>query len=98
MISFYNCALRPEDHSASDQVKDAVASPERAAQALILMCRAHALLSGHLAPSVSDVIAVSQSVLAHRMSLRFSAQAQGLTVHQLILDTIDSLDRKGAAA
>ena len=93
-------ALRPEDHSASDQVKDAVAwgPGTRAAQALILMCRAHALLSGHLAPSVSDVIAVSQSVLAHRMSLRFSAQAQGLTVHQLILDTIDSLDRKGAAA
>ena len=93
-------ALRPEDHSASDQVKDAVAwgPGTRAAQALILMCRAHALLSGHLAPSVSDVISVSQSVLAHRMSLRFSAQAQGLTVHQLILDTIDSLDRKGAAA
>jgi len=32
------------------------------------------------------------------MSLRFSAQAQGLTVRQLIRDTIDSLDRKGAAA
>ena len=92
--------LRPDDASASDLVKDAVAwgPGTRAAQALILMCRAHALLNGNLAPSITDVIAVSGAVLAHRMSLRFSAQAQGLTLQDLICDTIDSLDRKGVAA
>ena len=93
-------ALRPEDASASDVIKDAVAwgPGTRAAQALILMCRAHALLNGHLAPSITDVIAVSEAVLVHRMSLHFSAQAQGVTLHCLIRDTIDSLDRKGVAA
>ena len=93
-------ALRPYDDSASELVNDAVAwgPGTRAAQALILMCRAHALLNGHLAPSIADVIAVSKAVLAHRMSLRFSAQAQGLTLQRLIGDTIDRLDRKGFAA
>jgi len=37
-------------------------------------------------------------VLAHRMSLRFSAQAQGLTLQGLIRETIDRLDHKGVAA
>ena len=93
-------ALRPSDASASELVNDAVAwgPGTRAAQALILMCRAHALLNGHLAPSIVDVIAVSKAVLAHRMSLRFSARAQGLTLQRLIGDTIDRLDRKGFAA
>ena len=93
-------SLRPNDVSASDLVKDAVAwgPGTRAAQALILMGRAHALLNGHLAPLITDVIAVSEAVLAHRMSLRFSAQAQGLTLQGLIRDTIGRLDRKGVAA
>ena len=93
-------ALRPYDVSASELVNDAVAwgPGTRAAQALILMCRAHALLNGHLAPSIEDVVAVSEAVLAHRMSLRFAAQAQGMTLQRLIRDTIDRLDRKGFAA
>ncbi len=93
-------ALRPDDASASDTVKDGVAwgPGTRAAQALILMCRANALLNGHLAPSITDVITVSKAVLAHRMSLRFSAQAQGLTLQDLIREAIDRLDHKGAAA
>ena len=93
-------ALRPEDASASDVIRDSVAwgPGTRAAQALILMCRAHALLNGHLAPSIKDVIAVSEAVLVHRMSLRFSAQAQGVTLHGLIRNTIDILDHKGVAA
>ena len=92
-------ALRPEDASASDVVKDVVAlgPGTRAAQALILMCRAHALLNGHFAPSIMDVVAVSEAVLVHRMSLRFSAQVQGVTLQGLIRDTIDSLEHKGIA-
>ncbi|MGH3182549.1 MAG: AAA family ATPase, partial [Streptosporangiaceae bacterium] len=44
----------------------------RAAQALMLSCRARALLDGRLAPSLDDVIALAPPVLRHRMALSFS--------------------------
>ena len=93
-------ALRPEDETASSAVKDAIAwgPGTRAAQALMLMCRAWALLNGNLVPSVGDVVAVSHAVIAHRMSLRFTAQARGLSINQIISETIDGLDRTGMAA
>ena len=93
-------ALRPEDETASNVVKDAIAwgPGTRAAQALMLMCRSWALLNAKLVPSVEDVIAVANAVISHRMSLRFAAQAQGLSISQIISETIDRLDSTGVAA
>ena len=93
-------ALRPEDETASEMVKDAIAwgPGTRAAQALMLMCRSWALLKGKLVPSIEDVLDVSHAVIGHRMSLRFSAQAKGLSINQIISETIDSIDRTGVAA
>jgi MoxR-like ATPase len=59
----------------------------RADQALMLSCRARALLDGRLAPSVEDVTALAQPVLRHRMALNFSARADGI----LLQDVIDRL-------
>jgi len=56
----------------------------RAAQALMLTVRARALLDGRLAPSVSDVAALAQSVLVHRMALSFAARARGETLGAII--------------
>ena len=64
----------------------------------MLMCRSWALLNGKLVPSVEDVIAVANAVISHRMSLRFAAQAQGLSISQIISETIDRLDSTGVAA
>jgi MoxR-like ATPase len=47
----------------------------RASQALMLACRARALLQGRLAPSVDDVLALAVPVLQHRMQLSFAARA-----------------------
>lgn len=93
-------ALRPEDASSSDQIRSAIAwgPGTRAAQALMLISRANALLAGRLSPSVADVLEVSRPVLTHRMSLRFSAQAQGFSLEQLISETAQGLDDKGVAA
>ena len=90
-------ALRPDDQTASHAVKASVAwgPGTRAAQALMLMCRAQALLDGRLAPSIEDVITISDAVLIHRMSLRFSAQAQGASLSKIIRQTIDGLDKAG---
>ena len=56
----------------------------RAAQALMLACRARVVLDSRLAPSVDDVINLAGPVLRHRMALSFTAQAQGIGVNQII--------------
>ena len=56
----------------------------RAAQALMLMVRARALLTGQLVPSVDDVAALARPVLEHRMSLSFAARARGETLQGVI--------------
>ncbi|MDH3737845.1 MAG: MoxR family ATPase, partial [Alphaproteobacteria bacterium] len=56
----------------------------RASQALMLTCRARALLQGRVAPSIDDVIALAPSVLRHRMALNFTARADGLSVETVI--------------
>jgi len=59
----------------------------RAAQALMLACRARALLDGRPVPSEEDVIDLAEPVLKHRMALNYKAQAEG--VH--LKDVIDHL-------
>ena len=56
----------------------------RAAQALMLMVRARALLTGGLVPSTEDVAALARPVLEHRMSLGFAARARGETLPGVI--------------
>jgi len=56
----------------------------RAAQALMLMVRARALLEGRLAPSAEDVAALARPVLIHRMALSFAARARGETLGPII--------------
>lgn len=56
----------------------------RAAQALMLTCRARALLDGRLAPSIDDVIALAPPVLRHRMALTYEARARGVTAAAII--------------
>jgi MoxR-like ATPase len=56
----------------------------RAAQSLMLMVRARALLDGRLAPSVADVGAMARSVLTHRMALSFAARARVETLSGII--------------
>ena len=56
----------------------------RASQSLMLAIRARALLTGRLAPSLDDVAALAEPILKHRMTLTFSARADGLSVSQVI--------------
>jgi MoxR-like ATPase len=56
----------------------------RASQALMLACRARALLDGRFAPSVDDVLELAEPVLKHRMALTFAARADGETVEAVV--------------
>jgi MoxR-like ATPase len=56
----------------------------RASQALMLACRARALIDGRFSPSVDDVLALAPPVLRHRMAVSFAGRAEGVTVAQVI--------------
>lgn len=93
-------AFRPDDESASEQVKDVVSwgPGPRAAQAFMMMTRAWALLDGRLAPSADDVVDLAAPVLSHRMALNFAARARGDDLGQLIEAVVAATDSKEVAA
>ncbi len=78
---------RPEQ-TADERVKRFVdwgPSP-RAGQALMLACRARALLRGRLAPSLEDVEALAEPCLGHRMAMRYDPTGQAPVLRDLIDD------------
>jgi len=93
-------AFRPEDPTATDAVRASVAwgPGPRAAQALMLTCRARAMLQGRLAPDIDDVATMAQPVLVHRMALSFAARARGESLDRLISDTVAEITRTEPAA
>ncbi len=56
----------------------------RASQALVLGAKCNALLNGKYSPDMEDVQAVAKPVLRHRMVRNFKAEAEGITIDQLI--------------
>lgn len=83
---------RPETASM-DLVREHVAwgPGPRASQALMLACRARAVLSGRLAPSVEDVLTLALPVLRHRMALSFGARTEGITLEDIIAQLTEGL-------
>ena len=78
-------AGRPDETDIAEAKQHVAWGPgPRASQALMLACRARALLDGRLAPSVDDVVALAAPVLRHRMALNFAARADGVTMAQVI--------------
>jgi MoxR-like ATPase len=63
----------------------------RASQALMLACRARALLEGRSAPSIDDVQALAEPVLKHRMALNYQARADGVRLSDVIGELIGTL-------
>ena len=83
--------LARPDESDLPEVREGVSwgPGPRAGQALMLACRARALLRGRLAPSTEDVAALAEPVLKHRMALSFAARADGHTLEGLIKTLAD---------
>lgn len=72
-------AARPGAAEAPSWVSDTLiwGPGPRAAQALMLLTRARAVLQGRFAPTLDDVAAMAPPVLRHRMALSFAARARG---------------------
>ncbi len=63
----------------------------RASQALMLACRARAVIDGRFAPSIDDVLALAPPALRHRMALNFTARADGVTLDDVIAKLCEPL-------
>ena len=85
-------ACRPsEDEGHALQGTLAWGPGPRAAQSLMLMVRARALLQGRLAPTLADLRALAQPVLGHRMALTFAARARGESLADVIATVCDRI-------
>ncbi|WP_299704840.1 MoxR family ATPase [uncultured Pontibacter sp.] len=81
---------RPNTEMGSQQASQYLewgAGP-RASQHLIIGAKCNALLNGKYSPDIEDVQAVALPILRHRIVRNFKAEAEGITVEQLIQDLL----------
>ena len=77
---------RPNTVDATDFVKKYISwgAGPRASQYLILGAKCHALKEGKYAPDIEDVKAVSAPILRHRIVKNYVAEADGMTIDNII--------------
>ncbi|MFC7356979.1 AAA family ATPase [Jejudonia soesokkakensis] len=77
---------RPKSQAAPEIVKNYIdwgAGP-RASQNLILGAKANAALHGKFSPDIEDVQKVATGILRHRMIKNYKAEAEGLSIEEII--------------
>jgi len=77
---------RPNTPLASAKVNEYVnwgAGP-RASQYLVIGAKCHAALNGKFSPDIEDVRAVATAILRHRIVKNYKAEAEGVTVEDII--------------
>ena len=77
---------RPKSKQATELVRsylDWGAGP-RASQNLILAAKAHAVVNGKFSPDIEDVKAVAKPILSHRIVKNYKAEAEGITISNII--------------
>jgi MoxR-like ATPase len=87
---------RPNEPGASDFVRHWLSwgAGPRAGQFLILAGKARALMRGRLYVTIEDIETVAPAVLRHRLVPNFNAEAEGISVEQII-DKILTLIPRG---
>ncbi len=77
---------RPNTAAAPDYINEYIAwgAGPRASQYLIAGAKSHAVLNGKYSPDIEDVKAVALPVLRHRMVKNYKAEAEGLSVDDII--------------
>ena len=81
---------RPESEMAAPQAKQYLewgAGP-RASQHLIMGAKCNALLNGKYSPDIEDVKTVAVPILRHRLVRNFKAEAEGITVEQIVKELL----------
>jgi MoxR-like ATPase len=89
-------ASRPREKYSPAFINDWVnwGAGTRAGQNLVLGAKARALLQGRSHATVQDIHALAAPVLRHRILLNYKAEAEGMTVEQVILRLQESIPEK----
>lgn len=77
---------RPNSNKAADVVKQYIewgAGP-RASQFILMAAKCHAAINGKYAPDIEDVKAVAKPILRHRLVKNYKADAEGMSIDQII--------------
>ncbi|MFA4866990.1 MAG: MoxR family ATPase [Pedobacter sp.] len=77
---------RPNTSLATEEVNKYVnwgAGP-RASQFLIIGAKCHAAITGKYAPDIEDIQAVAEAILRHRIVRNYRAEAEGLSIENII--------------
>lgn len=93
-------AVRPRDPACTGWAKELVewGPGPRASQQLVLASKARALMHGRPHVTMDDVQSLILPVLRHRIVPTFTAEADGITVDDLILRLVSDLKPKAASA
>ncbi|HXE52913.1 MAG TPA: MoxR family ATPase [Tepidisphaeraceae bacterium] len=88
-------ATRPNEPGAGDFVRHWLSwgAGPRAGQYMILAGKARALMQGRLHVTIEDIEAVAPPVLRHRIIPNFNAEAEGISVEQIIEKIITLIPR-----
>jgi MoxR-like ATPase len=88
-------ATRPSESSASDFVRHWLSwgAGPRAGQYMILAGKARALMQGRLCVTMEDIETVAAPVLRHRIIANFNAEAEGISVEQIIHKVMSLIPR-----
>jgi MoxR-like ATPase len=71
------------------------ASP-RAAQAIILAAKIHAVLAGRVNVSFDDIRRVALPALRHRLILNYEAEAKGITADRVVAELLAAVPERAA--
>jgi MoxR-like ATPase len=77
---------RPNSDKAADVVKQYIewgAGP-RASQFMLMAAKCYAAINGKYAPDIEDVKAVAKPILRHRLVKNYKAEAEGMSIDQII--------------
>jgi len=81
---------RPNTSMATDRVNQFIAwgAGPRASQFLVVGAKCHAAINGKYSPDIEDVKAVAEPILRHRLVKTYQADAEGISVEQLIQELL----------
>lgn len=88
-----SAATRPNRNGVPDFVNNYIAygAGPRASQYLVLGAKALAAMDGRLTPMIRDVQAMALPVLRHRIIANFNAEADGVSIRNLIDQLLESV-------
>lgn len=77
---------RPHTSLSTEEVNNYISwgAGPRASQFLVIGAKCHAAISGKYSPDIEDVQAVAESILRHRIVRNYRAEAEGLSIEQII--------------